>query len=87
MRCNNETGLASRMVSSGEVWEVMWDWPVRPGSGEAGRSARETWAPEGKVSLQFLKKNVTKAENWEGWTTPDAEMFWGGRGTYGGRLR
>lgn len=37
------------MVSSGEVLEVMWDGPVRPGSGGPERSGRESWAPEGKV--------------------------------------
>lgn len=47
---NNEDGdVIMRMVSSGEVWEVMWGGPVRPGSGGTGRSGREPWAPEGKV--------------------------------------
>lgn len=44
-----------------------------------GMSGRETWAAEGKGSVWFFKENVMEAEYWEGWTNPEAGVFWGGR--------
>lgn len=51
---------------------------MRPSSGDAGRSGREPCTPDSKVSLWFLKENVT--EYWEVWTNPDARVFCDGRG-------
>lgn len=60
-------------MNSWELWEVIWGLPMRPSSGGAGRSGRESWTPDSKVFLWFLKDNVT--EYWEVWTNPDVKVF------------
>lgn len=62
----------------------MWDGPVRPGSGGAGRSGREPWAPEGKVLGQ--KQNMTKQNIGKFSLTMMQSCFRVTQG-YGGRLR